>query len=216
MDSIRVVIADDHAMLREGIHQSLLRSRGIEVAAQATNEAQVVTVVETIKPDVLLLAPSLFKDLQALRALRQKSPRTGILILASDPAEEELLGYLRAGAKGAISKRETGSSLAKAIRVITAGEVWAGRKVTAHVIEELSALTAGAERPPRGLEGRLTPQELRIAERVARGCSNRQIAEQLRLSEKTVKNHLSTVFQKLGLRNRAHLTAVLLQRGRKD
>jgi DNA-binding NarL/FixJ family response regulator len=216
MDSIRVVIADDHAMVREGIHQLLRRQGDIEIVAEVSDEAQVEKVVENLKPDILLLDPSLFTGLEALRAIHEKSPRVRILILTKGPPEEELLGYLGAGAKGAISKKETSASLAKAIRVIAAGETWAGRKVIARVIEELSALAARVDRPKGVFAARLSPRELRIGECVAQGHSNRVIAEQLRLSEKTVKNHLSNIFQKLGLQNRAQLTAFILQGHRKE
>lgn len=215
MGLIRVVIADDHAMLREGITHLLSRERDIKVVAHATADGELEGTVQKFKPDVLLVAPSCVKNLEHIRALHKKTPRLGILIVTPDPRKEELLGYLRAGAKGTISKRETGASLAKAIRAIIAGEVWIARKVTADIVEELAALTEQAERPERTLEEYLTPRELRVAERVARGFSNRGIAGDLGLSEQTVKNHLSNIYRKMGLQNRAQLGALHFQRGRK-
>ncbi|MEE8176722.1 MAG: response regulator transcription factor [Acidobacteriota bacterium] len=211
MPQIRVVIADHQIMVREGIHQLLLREHDLEIVAEAADEAQMKEVVEKFKPDILLLNDSLLSELDALESICNKSPQTRILFLTEDAPEKELLGYIRAGAKGAISKRETGAALAKAIRVVAAGESWAGRKALTLVIEELSVLAAWVERPQHVLASRFTPRELLIAECVAHGRSNRDIAEQLRLSEKTVKNHLSNIFQKFGLRNRTQLTALILR-----
>ena len=102
--------------------------------------------------------------------------------------------------------------MAKALRTVAAGESWAGRKVVARVIEELAAIASRVERPQGGLLRGLTVRELRIAELVAQGRNNREIAAELRLSEKTVKNHLTRIFQKLGFRSRTQLAAYLLRR----
>ena len=159
-----------------------------------------------------MLDSFLIRDLEALQTIRRKSPQTQILVLTEGPPEEGLVGYIRAGAKGAISKSETGATLAKALRTVAAGESWAGRKVVARVIEELAAIASRVERPQGGLLRGLTVRELRIAELVTQGRNNREIAEQLRLSEKTVKNHLTRIFQKLGFRSRTQLAAYLLRR----
>jgi len=212
MRRIRAVIADAHTMLREGVRALLAREDDIEIVAEAADFAQAEKTVARLKPHILLLDSFLIRDLEALQTIRRKSPRTEILVLTEGPSEEGLVAYIRAGAKGAISKRETGATLAKALRTVAAGETWAGRRVVARVIEELAALASGVERPQGGLLRGLTVRELRIAELVAQGRNNREIAEQLHLSEKTVKNHLTRIFQKLGFRSRTQLAAFVLRR----
>jgi len=212
MHRIRVVIADDHTLLREGIRQLLVPEADLEIVAEAADETQAQRLVEQFKPHILLLNPSLLSGLEALQTIRRKSPQTEILVLTEGPPGEEFLEYIRAGAKGAISKRETGAALAKALRTVAAGEIWATRKIMARVLQELSALASRVERPQRAVVSRLTQRELRIAELTAKGQNNREIAAKLGLSEKTVKNHLTSIFQKLGFRNRTELTAFLLRR----
>jgi DNA-binding NarL/FixJ family response regulator len=211
MQRIRVVIADKHTMLREGIRQLLAHEGDIEIVAETADGAEAERALARLKPDILLLDHSLLRGLQALQKIRSKNPQTVILILTEGRSEEEFLRYIREGANGAISKMEPGAALAKALRVVAAGEIWAGRKVMARAVEELSALASRFERPQRGAAARLTQRELKIAEVVAEGQSNREIAAKLGLSEKTVKNHLTSIFQKTGCRNRAQLTALLLR-----
>jgi len=199
-------------MLREGIRALLAREADLEIVAEAADGAQAQMLVEKFKPEILLLDPSLLRGPQALQTVRAKSPGTAILILAEVPPGEEFLDYIKAGAKGAIWKGDSGADLAKALRAVAAGEIWARRRVMTRVLEELSALAPRVERPQGAAPSRLTPRELKIAELVAQGCNNREIAETLRLSENTVKNHLTNIFQKVGCRNRAQLTAFLLRR----
>jgi DNA-binding NarL/FixJ family response regulator len=209
---IRIVIADDQTLLREGIRALLAREGDIEIVADAADGAQAQKLVERFKPQILLLNPSLLKGIQVLQTIRRKSPQTEILVLTEGPPGEEFLEYIRAGAKGAISKKETGAALAKALRTVAAGEIWATRKIMARVLQELSALASRVEHPQRAIISRLTQRERRIAELAAEGQNNREIAAKLGLSDKTVKNHLTSVFQKLGFRNRTELTAFLLRR----
>ena len=211
MDRIRVVIADDHTLVREGIRALLAREGDLEIVAEAADGAQALKLVEKLKPNILLLDPSLLRGPQALQAVRDKSPGTEILILTESPPGEEFLDYIRAGAKGAISKGDTGATLAKALRMVAAGEIWATRKIMARVLQELSALASRVERPRHTLASRLTQREVKIAELAAEGHNNREIAQKLSLSEKTVKNHFTNIFQKLGCRSRAQLMALLLR-----
>lgn len=212
MNRIRVIVADDHTLLREGIRALLGREGDIEIVGEAADGSQAQKLVERHKPDILLLDLSLLRGAQALHGLREKYPKTEILILTEGPPGKEFLEYIRAGAKGAISKGDPGADLAKALRAVAGGEIWAKRKIMAEVLEELSALTQRVEGPRAGPVSRLTQRELKVSELVAEGSNNREIAEALHLSEKTVKNHLTTIFQKLGCRNRAQLTSFLLRR----
>jgi two-component system NarL family response regulator len=212
MARIRVAIADDHTMLREGIRALLAREADLEIVAEAADGAEAQKIVEKFQPDILLLDPTLLKGPQALQTLRAKSQGTEIVILTEGPPGEEFLDYIKAGAKGAISKGDTGADLAKALRAVAGGEIWARRKVMTRVLEELSALAPRVERPQGAPVSRLTQRELKIAELVSQGSNNREIADTLRLSENTVKNHLTNIFQKLGCRNRSQLTAFLLRR----
>jgi two-component system NarL family response regulator len=212
MNRVRVVVADDHTLLREGIRALLAREDDLEIVAEAADGVLAQKFAEKLKPDILLLDPLLLKGPQTLQRLREKSPKTEILLLTDSPAGEELMEYIRAGAKGAVSKGETGATLAKALRTVAQGEIWATRKIMTRVLQELSALAHRGERPQHPGTARLTPRELNIADLVARGCNNKEIAETLQLSEKTVKNHLTNIFLKVGCRNRAHLTAMVLRR----
>jgi DNA-binding NarL/FixJ family response regulator len=211
MRRIRVVLADDHTMLREGIRALLAGEGDLEIVAEAADGVQTEKIVEKSKPDILLLDPALLKGPQSLQTIRAKSPATEILILTEGPPGEEILEYIRAGAKGALSKGETGATLAKALRTVATGEIWATRRLMARILQELSALASRVERPPAALVSRLTQREQRIAELAAEGRNNRDIADKLSVSEKTVKNHLTSIFQKLGCRSRSQLTALLLR-----
>ncbi len=211
MHRIRVIIADDHAMLREGIRHLLDREHDLRIVDEAEDAAQVERLVARLQPDVLCVDQSLLAGVQTLRRIREKSPKTQILILTEGPSESDLLGYIKAGARGAISKRETGGVLVKALRTVAAGEVWAGRRVMARVIEELSTLATSVEGSHGVVLPPLTQREVRITELVAQGCNNKEIAEKLRLSEKTIKNHLTNIYEKLGCRDRAQLMAFLLR-----
>lgn len=211
MHRIRVVIADDHTMFREGIRALLASEGDLEIVGEAADAAQAEKLVERLKPDILLLDTSLLRGPRVLLPIRAKSPTTEILVLTEGPPGDEFLEYIRVGAKGAIPKGETVGTLAKALRTVAAGEIWATRKIMARVLQDLSVLASRVERPQAALVSRLTQRELRIAELVAEGQNNREIAHKLSLSEKTVKNHLTNIFQKLGCRNRSQLTALLLR-----
>ena len=211
MPRIRIVVADDHTLVREGIRALLAREADIEIVAEVADGAQVQKTVERLKPDILILDHLLVKGPQSVMAIRARCPETEVLALTEEPPGENFLEYIRAGAKGAIWKGDTGGDLAKAIRSVAAGEVWAKRKVMAKVLEELSLLAHRLERPQGSPVASLTQREMKVGELVAKGFNNREIAEALHLSEKTVKNHLTTIFQKLRCRNRSQLTALLLR-----
>jgi len=211
MAQIRVLIADDHAMFREGIRQVLDREKEIDSIEEAGDIRQAERLTMKLKPDVLLLDSSVLVDLQSLRKILDRSPASRILVLTEGPTGEGSLRYIRAGARGTISKTESGAALAKAVRAVAAGEIWVGRREMARVIQDLAALAAASEGPNGSPASALTKRERRIAELVAEGCSNGEIAHRLRLSEKTVKNHLTRVFQKLGCRSRTRLVSLLIR-----
>jgi Response regulator containing a CheY-like receiver domain and an HTH DNA-binding domain len=209
MPRIRVVIADHPTMVREGIHELLAREDDLEIAAEADDEAQAERLVTELRPDILLLDSSLLISGPTLQTIREKSPQTKILILIKGLLGEGVLEYIKAGVRGVISKQERGAALLKAIRTVVAGELWLGRKMMERTIEALLAF-ASVEHP-QGRLCRLTQQELRIAKLVAQGWDNKEIAGTLCRSEKTIKNHLTTIFRKVGCRNRTQLAALLLQ-----
>lgn len=149
MSRITVLIADDHARFREGLHLLLAREKGIQVVGKATNGKQALIMTEALKPDILLLNVQLpaVNGLDVLPKIRAKSPGTKVLILSGHPEDDFIVEALQRGAKGCLSKTLTRSDIVKAIRVTHAGEFWAERKMLTQTLESL--LKKGNHSPPK-------------------------------------------------------------------
>ena len=208
-DQIRIVIADDHRLFREGIRLILRQENGIQIVGEAVNGLQTINVVNDLKPDVVLLAITIAKvdGIEVILPIRQKSPETKALMLTAALDEAMIFNSLKAGAKGYLPKDSSVSDLTKAIRAVHRGELWIERKLMSRFFDqEAIADSKGGNPHGRTKEG-LTPREQEVLSCLTRGDTNKEIAQDLFISEKTVKTHLNSIFRKLKVTRR--LEAIL-------
>ncbi len=209
MDLIRVVIADDHAVVRQGLRSFLGLQDDIEVVGEAADGAEALRAVEDLRPAVVLIdlvMPGI-DGLGAIERIREQAPETRILVLTSFAEESKLFAALRAGAAGYLLKDVQPAELAQAIRTVAAGEALLDPAVTARVLRRMSE---GERRPDHA---DLTRRELEVLRLIARGLSNKQIAAELVLSEKTVKTHVSSILGKLRLSDRTQAALYAVREG---
>jgi DNA-binding NarL/FixJ family response regulator len=204
MDKIRVLIADDHAIVREGICLLLARHKDIEVVGQATDGRQAVARVAELRPDVVLMDITMpeMNGLEATQEIHKKFPATRVLVLTQHENKEFIFPLLRAGAAGYIFKRARAQELIGAIRAVFAQGAYLPPEV-AHAVVDALAQTPGEARAGSILSER----EKEIVRLVAEGLSSREIAERLTISAKTVETHRANVMEKIG----AHTTAELIK-----
>ena len=197
-EPIRVLIVDDHAVVREGLRSFLELQDGIAVAGEAADGDEAVDAVERLRPDVVLmdLVMPNADGVEAMRRLRERGARARVIVLTSFLDDERLLPAIRAGAAGYLLKNAQPQELARAIRTAHAGEALIDPAVAARLVDAL----AGDRRDDRYEE--LTPRERDVLELIGRGYSNKRIAQELGSAEKTVKNHVSHVLAKLGVADR--------------
>jgi DNA-binding NarL/FixJ family response regulator len=197
--AIRVLIVDDHEVVREGLRAFLELQDGIEVAGEAGDGEEAVAAVEAERPDVVLMdlvMPQL-DGVGAMQELRRRGSSARVIVLTSFTDDAKLLPAIRAGAAGYLLKNVAPAELARAVRAAHAGEALLDPSVAARLVEAVAEPPAAAPRTDD-----LTPREQEILALIARGLSNKRIAFELGVSEKTVKNHVSHVLAKLGVPDR--------------
>ena len=211
-DSIRVVIVDDHAVIREGLKAFLDLQEGIEVVGEAGDGDEGVALVEEIRPDVVLMDLVMpHRDgVSAMRVLGERAPRTRVVVLTSFLDDDRLLPALRAGAAGYLLKNAQPEELVRAVRAAHAGEAVLDPVVAARLVDTLSA---GRGTDP--LE-RLTRREREVLVLIGRGYPNKRIASELSLSEKTVKTHVGHVLAKLEVTDRTQAAVIAVRAGLVD
>ncbi|MFF2196507.1 response regulator, partial [Streptomyces sp. NPDC058157] len=202
----RVLIVDDHPLFREGLRAALESARGALVVAEAETGGEVPGAVDAHRPDVVVMDLSLpdVSGIEATRRLAASHPGLPVLMLTMSDDDGSLLAALQAGARGYVVKGAGSAEVLHALRTVAAGGAVFGSEVAAR----LSALlTAGHRRDAGQLFPALTAREAEVLELIARGHDNRRIARELVLSEKTVRNHITHVFDKLRVTSRAEAVA---------
>jgi DNA-binding NarL/FixJ family response regulator len=197
-DEIRVLIVDDHAVVREGLRTFLELQDDMQVVGEAGDGDDAVAVAERVLPDVVLMdlvMPGV-DGIEAMRRLRRQVPSARAIVLTSFVDEERILPAIRAGAAGYLIKNVDPQELARAVRMAADGETLIDPTVASRLVEVL----ADAHDAPRPEQ--LTPREQEVLELIGRGYSNKRIALELGVAEKTVKNHVSHVLSKLGVADR--------------
>jgi NarL family two-component system response regulator LiaR len=204
---IRVVIADDHKVVREGLVFLLSAEPGIEVAGEAADGTAALRAIRELEPDVVLL--DLFMPnvdgMAVLAAMRSEGLTARVLVLTSSQDDDHLVGAVKAGALSFLPKTAGVDQVIESVRAAARGESVLQPAATARLIEELRR---GAAPNPLGM---LTPREIDVLREVARGRANREIARKLSVSEETVKSHVSSILAKLGLADRTQAAIFGLQ-----
>jgi len=203
---IRVMIVDDHAVVREGIRHVLSADDGFEIAGEAANGLEAVELAGRLRPDVVVLDLSMpeLSGLDAAARIREVSPETSILVLSIHDHEEYILQSVRAGAQGYLRKDSSPAELRGAIRAVHAG----GSFFSGSVARSLSSALE-QEKSARDQQDRLqllTARERDVLIEIARGCTNKEIAARFGISVRTVESHRETLMRKLGLRGAAAIT----------
>ena len=209
---VRVLVADDQAMVRAGFRMLLSREEDIEVVGEAANGAAAVREAERLRPSVVLMdirMPEL-DGLEATRRILAGDPQARVLVLTTFDLDEYVYEALRAGASGFVLKDDPPESLLAAIRVVAAGEALLSPTVTRRVISRFARLPSPS--PVPALTG-LTAREREVLRLVARGLSNAEIARELVISEGTVKTHVTHVLTKLDLRDRVQAVVLAYRSG---
>lgn len=209
---IRVLLVDDSEMVRTGLRTLLGIESSIELVGEAANVAGGVDAAAKLKPDVVLLDLRLpdGSGIDACRQIRKRAPETRVLIVTSVIDDSVVDDAIRAGAHGYLLKEIDGRGLVNAVREVAAGKSILDPAITARVIQLVKS--AG---PGRDLLAVLSPQEKRVLALIADGNTNKEVGVKLELSEKTVKNYLSTIFEKLHVTRRAEAAVIYAQENKR-
>lgn len=204
--AIRIVIADDHPVVRIGVRNMLQADRGLEVVGESNDGDEAITQTLELLPDILLLdlAMPRLPGLEAMRAIMNGSPTVKIILLTATITTQQIIEALQIGARGIVLKDALAGDLTTAIRAVVGGDYWIGGRRVVNLVGALHELMQQAAVPDRKTFG-LTPREMEVVGCIVEGCSNRDIAKQFNLSEETVKRHLSNIFDKTGVSTRLEL-----------
>lgn len=199
---IRIMVVDDHAIVRKGLVALLNTVEGLSVVAEASDGEQAVATFRTVQPDVTLMDLRLPKlaGADAIAKIREESPSARIIVLTTFDGDEDIYRALQAGAKGYLLKGMDTAELTDAIRAVYAGK----SRIPAFVAEKLAERMGGPA---------LTTRELEVLKRIVAGRSNKEIAGDLNISEATVKTHINSILSKLGVSDRTQAATSALQRG---
>jgi two-component system nitrate/nitrite response regulator NarL len=203
---IAIVIADDHALFRDGLRRLIESESDLRITGEAADGDQALDVVRAVRPDILLLDLAMPRrpGLDVLRELARSQTPVRTILLTAAIENEQVIEALQLGALGIVQKDCATQLLFKSIRAVMAGECWVGRERVTDLVRYLRSVSADAGDSRRRKFG-LTPRELQIVSAIVAGQTNREIAQQFSVSEDTVKHHVTSVFDKCGVSNRLEL-----------
>jgi two-component system, NarL family, nitrate/nitrite response regulator NarL len=202
--AIRILVADDHAIFRDGLRKLLEVADDVTIVGEASNGVECVKMLSKFKPDILLLDLRMpEKDgLGVLEEVNFDSLPTRVIVLTAAEDDRDVVRAMRLGARGVVLKQSASDLLLKSIRKVADGEIWLDNRMTAEVIDAFKKSSESGQRREKPL---LSDREKEIVQLVAQGFRNREIGEKLFISEQTVKNHLHNIFDKLGVSDRLEL-----------
>ncbi|MFC1902640.1 response regulator [Chloroflexota bacterium] len=210
MGKIRILLVDDHTIMRDGIRALVSLDDSIEIVGEASEGKEAIQKVQELKPDLVVMDIAMpgMDGLEATRRITKKNPRVKILVLTQHDNREYILSTIKAGAAGYVPKRALGSELISAIRAVHEGQSFLYPSAAAALIEDYRQ-QAEEEEP----YGRLTPREREILKLIAEGPTSREIADILFISLKTVHGHRTHIMEKLDLHNRTELIKYAMRKG---
>ena len=213
MESINVMIVDDHPLIREGLTKVLEFEEGITVIGEAADGEEALKKIAEMKPDVVLLDINmpLMTGIEATGKIGEISPKTKVIVLTIHDDDGYVMQTMKNGASGYLLKDVEPRNLVDAIRIVSKGGSYIHPTIAAKLMGEISRLTNSKNQVEPA--DALTKREVEVLRCLARGCSNRDIAETLFISEKTVKNHISNIFHKLDVNDRTQALIVALKTG---
>jgi two-component system nitrate/nitrite response regulator NarL len=203
---IRVLLADDHAVFRQGLRRVLETERDFLVVGEAANSEEAVTMASQLHPDILLLDLTMpgASGLDALTRLATTDVPVKPVVLAADIGREQIVRALQLGARGVLRKTDAADLIVKGLRTVMAGQHWVDRQTVSDLLKLLRDVST-TPKPAGSNKFGLTPRQLEIVGCVVSGLTNRDIAKKLSISEDTVKHHLTQIFGKTGVTNRLEL-----------
>lgn len=207
--SIRLLLADDHRMLREGLRKSL-DELGFSIVGEARNGAEAVDLAAAVQPDVVLMDVTMpeLDGVEATRQLKSRLPNTFVIMLTMHADQDVLAEAIRAGANGYLVKDCSTDEIASAIDSVVVGETALSPRLAASMLAEVRRQDSASQS-----DRIITPREEEVLQLIADGCSTPEVAEQLFISQKTVKNHLASIYQKLDARDRTQAVLQAVRMG---
>ncbi len=211
--AVRVLVADDQTVVREGLVMLLSLSQGIDVVGAAADGEEAVQLARRERPDIVLMDLRMPRcdGVAATRRIHEDLPNTQVIVLTTYADDDSVFAALEAGARGYLTKDAPAAEIQRAIRTVHAGEALLDPSVQRRLIER--ALTGSAPTPVATYPDGLTQREAAVLREIAGGYSNREIADRLSISEATVKTHVNNIFSKAGLRDRAQAVVYAVHHG---
>ena len=216
--TIRILIADDHPIVRDGLRKLLNLEDDFDVIGEASDGREVLDRMQELNPDILLLdlrMPNL-DGLAALQVLQQSNNKTKVIVLTASEDKNEFVQAMKLGCSGIVLKQTAPDLIIKSIRKVFGGEIWLDSHTTAAVMRQFAAPGEAGSSPTGGKTRERSPlsqREREIVQLVAQGFKNKEMAEKMFISEQTVKNHLHNIFDKLGVSDRLELALYAIHKG---
>jgi len=213
--AVKVVIADDRKLILEVLHLAFQQEKSIEIVGAAVNGIQTASMVNELKPDVLLLNPKAngLAEIDAVSTIMAISPTTKILLLSFPEDETVIIKALVAGAKGYLSKTTGLRELCRAVEAVHRGELWVERRLMSRLLDDHVSSHSTKKNGYEAPKEILTPREHEVLRCLSTGSSNKEIAGELYISEKTVKSHLNSIFRKFNVTKRLQAILYAVNRG---